>query len=99
MVGSGDGTGDRGLLLVIGEALACKVGGATLGDLDDDGGLDVAGRGLAEGRAEIDGAGADRAASRTEFATEEEVQFWKRAREGGEGGMRESKRRARLTMA
>ena len=99
MVGGGDGTCDGGLLLVVCEALACKEGSAALGDLDDDGGLDVAGRGLAEGRAEIDGAGADRAASRTEFATEEEVQFWKRAREGGEGGDARERRERRLTMA
>ena len=99
VVGGGDGACDGSLLLVIGKAFAGEEGSAALGDLDDDGGLDVAGRGLAEGRAEIDGAGADRAASRTEFATEEDVQFWKRAREGVRGGMRESKRRARLTMA
>ena len=95
VVGGSDGACDGSLLLVIGKAFAGEEGSAALGDLDDDGGLDVAGRGLAEGRAEIDGAGADRATSRTEFATEEEVQFWKRVREGGEGGnareQRESK--------
>ena len=46
VVGGGDGAGDGGLLLVVGEALACKVGGAALGDLDDDGALDVAGGGV-----------------------------------------------------
>ena len=42
VVGGGDGPGDGGLLLVVGEALAGEVGGAALGDLDDDGALDVA---------------------------------------------------------
>ena len=77
MVGSGDSTGDRSLLLVIWKTLAGEKGGTTLGDLDDDGGLDVAvGNGV---KKRDDGTGrgkeAYRAASRTEFATEEEVTF------------------------
>lgn len=43
VVGSGDGTCDGSLLLVVGEALSGEEGGASLGDLNDDGGLDVAG--------------------------------------------------------
>ena len=60
MVGGGDGTCDRCLLLVVCEALACKEGGAALGDLDDNGGLDVtsAGVGRLDGdRAEMTGTG------------------------------------------
>ena len=41
MEGGGDGTSSRGLLLVICETLACKVGGATLRNLQDDGRLQV----------------------------------------------------------
>ena len=92
MVSSGDGACDGGLLLVVCEALACKEGGAALGDLDDNGGLDVT-----SARGEIrwrqsgdDGDGRYRAASRTEFATEEDVQFWK-----GEGEEREGESRER----
>ena len=75
MVGSGDSTGDRSLLLVIWKTLAGEKGGTTLGDLDDDGALDVA-----EGRGERAGGDrgdvrAHRAASRTAFAVEEEVTF------------------------
>lgn len=43
VVGGSDGAGDGGLLLVVGETLAGKVGGTTLGDLEDDGALGVAG--------------------------------------------------------
>lgn len=77
MVGSGDRTCDGGLLLVVWETLACEEGGATLGYLDDDGGLDVA-MGQVRmkiGRRDRVDAGTHRAASRTEFATEEEVTF------------------------
>ncbi len=35
------GTHDRRLLLIVGEALASKVSGATLGYLDNDGRFDV----------------------------------------------------------
>ena len=41
MVSSGDSTGNGSLLLVVGKALSCEESGATLRDLDDDGGLDV----------------------------------------------------------
>ena len=41
VVGSRDGTKDRSLLLVVGQTLAGEEGAATLGDLDDDGRLDV----------------------------------------------------------
>ena len=44
MVGSGDRTKDRRLLLVIGKALASEVRASTLRDLDDDGSLDVTDR-------------------------------------------------------
>ena len=43
MLGSGDGTEDRGLLAIVGETLAGEVGSASLGDLDDDRGLVVTG--------------------------------------------------------
>lgn len=42
-VGGRDGTADGGLLLVVGDALSGKVSGTTLGDLEDDGRLGVAG--------------------------------------------------------
>ncbi len=80
VVGGGDGTGDGGLLLVIWEALACEEGSAALGDLDDDGGLDVAGEGLKE-HAKTMVSGTYRAASRTALATEEEVTFWANTRD------------------
>ena len=38
---SGDGTGDRGLLLIVGKTLASEVGGATLGHLEDNRSLDI----------------------------------------------------------
>ena len=41
MVGSGDGTGDRGLLLVVGNTLAREVCATTLGALENDGCLNV----------------------------------------------------------
>ena len=41
MVGGSDGAGDGGLLLVVGEALACKVRTSALGHLEDDGGFDI----------------------------------------------------------
>ena len=44
VVGSGDGTGNRGLLLVIGKTLAGKEGRAALRDLNDDRSFDIAGR-------------------------------------------------------
>jgi hypothetical protein len=43
MVGCGDGTSDRGLLLVIGKTFACEVSRSTLRNLNDDWGLDVSG--------------------------------------------------------
>lgn len=43
VVGGSDGTSDGSLLLVVLEALATEEGGSTLGDLEDDGGLGVAG--------------------------------------------------------
>ena len=42
VVGSGDGTGNRGLLLVIGKTLAGKEGRAALRDLNDDRSFDIA---------------------------------------------------------
>ena len=48
VVSGGHGTCDGGLLVVVGEALSCEEGGAALGDLEDDGGLDVAKEGLGE---------------------------------------------------
>ena len=44
VVGCCDGSGDGGLLFVVGEAFSGKVGGASLGYLEDDGGFDVAGK-------------------------------------------------------
>ena len=44
VVGSGNSTGNRGLLLVIGKTLAGKEGRAALGDLDDDRSFDVTSR-------------------------------------------------------
>ena len=44
VVGGGDGACDGSLLLVVWKALACEEGSTTLGDLDDDGSLDVARR-------------------------------------------------------
>lgn len=41
MVGGGNGTGDGGLLLVVGKTLASEVGSSALGDLEDDGSLDI----------------------------------------------------------
>jgi len=41
VVGSGDGTKNRSLLLVVGQTLAGEEGATTLGDLDDDRRLDV----------------------------------------------------------
>ena len=43
MVSGGDGTSDGGLLLIVGKTLAGEVSRATLGHLEEDGGLDVAG--------------------------------------------------------
>ena len=43
VVRGGDGTSGRCLLLVVGKTLAGEVSRATLGHLEDDGGLDVAG--------------------------------------------------------
>ncbi len=87
VVDSSDGTGDGGLLLVVCEAIACEEGGAALGDLYDDGGLDVAlvwsGQGRSRGRWR---SGTYRAASRTEFATEEEVTFWEDGMSTGGSG-------------
>jgi hypothetical protein len=42
MLCSSDGANDARLLLVVGEALASKVGRPALGGLDDDGRLDIA---------------------------------------------------------
>lgn len=39
VVGTGDGTSDRGLLLVVGSTLTGEVGSTTVGDLEDDGAL------------------------------------------------------------
>lgn len=41
MVGSSDGTSNRCFLVAVGKTLASKVSSASLGDLDDDGSLDV----------------------------------------------------------
>lgn len=41
MVRTSDGTGDRGLLLVVSETLTSEVCASALGALDDDGGLDI----------------------------------------------------------
>jgi hypothetical protein len=41
MVGGSDRTEDRGLLLVVGEALTSKVRASALRDLKDDGSLDI----------------------------------------------------------
>lgn len=41
VVGGGNGTGDGGLLLVVGKTLASEVGSSALGDLEDDGSLDI----------------------------------------------------------
>ena len=41
VVGSGDGAEDGCLLLVVREAFAGEVRAATLGDLENDGGLDI----------------------------------------------------------
>lgn len=49
-----DGAGNRGLLLVVGNALASKELSTAVGDLEHDGGLDL-GCGLKDG---VDGAGA-----------------------------------------
>ena len=60
VVGGGDGACDGSLLLIIWEAFSGKEGGAALGDLDDNGGLDVtsAGEGRLDGdRAEMTGTG------------------------------------------
>ena len=77
MVGGGDCACDGSLLLVVWKALACEEGSTTLGDLDDDGGLDVAGGNGVKKRDDGTGRGEEayRAASRTELATEEEVTF------------------------
>lgn len=42
-MGGGDSTADRGLLVLVVDALAGKVGGTALRDLKDDGRLGVAG--------------------------------------------------------
>ena len=40
-VSSGNGTSDGSLLLVVGNTFTGKVGGTTLRDLKDDGGVDI----------------------------------------------------------
>jgi hypothetical protein len=47
-VGSSNRTGNGSLLVSVGESLTTEEGGTTLGDLEDDGGLDVTG-GLEDG--------------------------------------------------
>lgn len=42
-VGGSGGSGDGGLLVAVGETLSTEESGTTLGDLEDDGGLDVSG--------------------------------------------------------
>lgn len=42
MVSGGNRTSDRGLLLVVGKTLTSEVGRSALGDLEDDGSLDIA---------------------------------------------------------
>lgn len=74
-MGGSDGTGDGSLLLVVGEAFSGEESRATLRDLDDDGGFDIAGGGVSLGRGER-GRTANRAASRTALTTEDEVTFW-----------------------
>lgn len=49
MVCGGNGTGDGGLLLVIGKTLASEVGRTALGDLEDDGSLDIPGETVSSG--------------------------------------------------
>ena len=42
MLSGGDGTEDGGLLVGVGETLSGEVGSSSLGDLDDNGRLDIA---------------------------------------------------------
>lgn len=43
VVGGSDGSGDGGLLVPVGKTLTTEKGGSTLGDLEDDGRVDVSG--------------------------------------------------------
>lgn len=76
VVRSGDGTCDRCLLLIVREALACKVGAASLRNLEDDWGFDVPMGWGVSGYTPSHKFRPYLAASRTAFAVEEDVTFW-----------------------
>ena len=75
---SGNGTGDRGLLFVICKAFSGEVGATALGGLNNDRRFDITERAQIFIRPELRALSQNRtyrAASRTAFATEEEVTF------------------------
>jgi hypothetical protein len=74
VVRSSDSTRNGGLLLVVGQALPCEIGAATLGDLKDDRRLDVTtpGSDMSGKTLQRD---TDRAASSAALAVEDDVTF------------------------
>jgi hypothetical protein len=77
MVCGGDGTSDRGLLLIIGKTFTSKVGTSALRDLQDKRGLDISTRSSLYSATIIDVCKqqTNLAASRQAFAVEEDVTF------------------------
>lgn len=74
VVGSGDSTQSRRLLLVVLKAFACKVRATTLRALQDDRCFDITAKIVSERKTYV-ACIAHRAASRTALAVEEEVTF------------------------